>query len=652
MKNIAQDILPQTIEIAQQAGRMLANEFLRTEGPRGNRGHASIDDEIALFLRDRLVDLFPTRWVCEETPHVDEYWPEAPVEPFRTFEWQGVSVCSGDFGFNDRATRDRRMAFAANRGYCWVVDPHDGTSAFLQGYRGTAVSIALLKAGRPVLGVVHAPLPPDRSSDTIAWAEGRAGVIRNGETLPKLLPKRGLQPGDVVFVSQAASGWPTQNAEAVAPARFVALPSIAYRLARVACGDAIAGVSLNGPCSWDYAAGHALLLGAGGTVVDQLGSDVSYTKDGYSQVGQCFGGAIGAAAELAVRNWRLVGRGPREVAEHRPIVPGIADATSLSRAVGCLLGLISGDALGSLVEFQTPKAISASYPAGVQDLADGGTWDTIAGQPTDDGELALALARVLADRSQWCDDAVAAAYANWLASGPFDCGMTTGTAFRAALMAQSGRAAAARAAANAESEANGALMRVAPVGIWARDPAEAARVAREDALLSHPSPVTRSASGAFAAAIAVAIAGGDRDAMHRAAEAEASGSPAIADVLRAAKAGNGVTDAVTNQGWVLHALKNAFHRLWHASSVEAALVATVGMGGDTDTNGAICGALLGAAYGADALPTRWTMQVASCRPIAAFGAMRPRPAAFWPVDLPSLAERLLQQRRIKQGLPA
>lgn len=45
----------------------------------------------------------------------------------------------------------------------------------------------------------------------------------------------------------------------------------------------------------------------------------------------------------------------------------------ISRAQGCLLGQLAGDALGSLVEFQSPDEIRRSYPDGVRELADGGT---------------------------------------------------------------------------------------------------------------------------------------------------------------------------------------------------------------------------------------------------------------------------------------
>jgi len=73
--------------------------------------------------------------------------------------------------------------------------------------------------------------------------------------------------------------------------------------------------------------------------------------------------------------------------------PRRASEAALDRAAGCLLGQIAGDSVGSLVEFRTPDDIARQYPDGVRDLADGGTWKTIAGQPTGDSELALSHAR-------------------------------------------------------------------------------------------------------------------------------------------------------------------------------------------------------------------------------------------------------------------
>jgi ADP-ribosyl-[dinitrogen reductase] hydrolase len=110
-------------------------------------------------------------------------------------------------------------------------------------------------------------------------------------------------------------------------------------------------------------------------------------------------------------------------------------------------------------------------------------------------------------------------------------------------------------------------------------------------------------------------------------------------------------DFQTHQGWVLVALHNAFFQLLHAPNVAEAVVATVRAGGDTDTNAAICGALVGAVYGRPGIPDQWQRMVLSCRPMPGQpGVAQPRPALFWPTDALILAERLLTS--VNQSLPA
>ncbi len=72
------------------------------------------------------------------------------------------------------------------------------------------------------------------------------------------------------------------------------------------------------------------------------------------------------------------------------------------------------------------------------------------------------------------------------------------------------------------------------------------------------------------------------------------------------------------------------------------MVDTVMQGGDTDTDSAICGALLGAVQGREAIPDQWAESVLNCRPQAGHpGVRRPRPERFWPVDALDLVDRLL-----------
>ena len=600
-------ILPAVIALVTEAGTWLAAEFARPGGPRSSDTDTSpIDTEIERFLRERLTALLPARFVGEE---------------------EGV------------------LAAEAN-GYCWVVDPHDGTRAFLEGRRGSAISVALLHKGIPVLGVVYAPVSPDRGPDMIAWAEG-GGITRNGVPVDIDLSRRDLTATDIVFLNHGAGERPIWHAAACAPARFTPLPSIAYRLARIAVGDGIATVTLRPVNAHDIAAGHALLTAAGGVLVAEDGVPVTYGEEGYSRPSACFGGAPQAVATLRGRIWR----GSTEPRRHSTIAltwPRAAEDQRFDRALGCLLGLVAGDSLGSQVEFKDAAAIAAAYPNGVRHLAVSPVWQTLAGQPTDDSELALTLARSLARTGHYDPEDAAAAYGRWYASDPFDCGYATRRAFAAAAAAPNDKARAAHRHADKGSQSNGSLMRIAPIGVWAADPDQAARVADQDSALSHPHPVCRAACATFAAAISAALLGADRPGMLatalRIAGAAGADAAPVSAALRRAEAGIPPAEFQHQMGWVLIALQNAFYHLAAGTPAEAALIATVGQGGDTDTNAAIAGALLGAADGRASLPRQWVMQVLTCRPGPGLHAARPRPPEYWPNDLLDLTEALLLNR--------
>ena len=605
------DMLPEVIAAAEAAGAMIAVEFCRPGGPRFiDHVTAPVDHEAELLLRERLTRLLPARFVGEEAGVLD-----APAN-----------------------------------GFCWVVDPHDGTRAFLEGRRGSAVSIALLREGTPVLGVVFAPLGPDRGPDLVAWAEG-ASITRNGAPVANDLRDRTLAAGDVVFLNHGAWQRPVWHGTAVAPGRFMPLPSIAYRLARVAVGDGIATLTLRPVNALDVVAGHALLMAAGGVLVAEDGAPVSYSVLGESRPSACFGGAPAAVAALRARVWRgsTEDRRPPRVVLSWPRAP---EDAAIDRAIGCLLGQVIGDSLGSLVEFQSAAAIARKYPTGVRRLQDGGTWNTVAGQPTDDSELALALARTLTGCARYDAEAVATAYGRWFDSDPFDCGNTTARALGAAARARSAKAQAARAAADTASQSNGSLMRVAPIGIWARSPEEAAAAAMADSALTHPHPVCVTACAAYAAAIAAGVAGADRSGMQQAAIAIATRAGAdaarVADALADAAAGAPPAAFEHHMGWVLIALQNAFFHLAATDDPAEALVRTVAAGGDTDTNAAIAGALLGAAVGRRAWPADWSSAVLTCRPDPGLGVVQPRPEEYWPDDLSDLAEALVLSRRARQ----
>lgn len=86
------------------------------------------------------------------------------------------------------------------------------------------------------------------------------------------------------------------------------MPSIAYRLARVAAGDGIAAVSLYSVSTHDVVAAHALLRAVHGGIWDERGQPLRYKSPvQFMQPPQfCFGGAPAACAELLARPWHSV----------------------------------------------------------------------------------------------------------------------------------------------------------------------------------------------------------------------------------------------------------------------------------------------------------------------------------------------------------
>src|SRR5258706_2894670 len=272
--------LAEVVRLVEAEGVRLRAEFYRAGGPRGERGNCPLDREIEESLRKGLCGLVDCAFGGEET--------------------EGTPGPKG--------------------GWTWLVDPDDGTFEFLAGRRGSAISVALLREGVPVLGVVHAPDPPDRGADTIAWAEG-APLQRNGKPLQVDLSQRKLAPGEFVLATASTVLRPETWSRAVAPAHFVAVPSIAYRLARVAAGDGVATVSVHGLNEYDVAAGMALIGAARGVVLDAEGREVRLQGNTAKRISGCFAGAPHAAQQLARFAWKLLAQEPRAAPPGRAGLP-------------------------------------------------------------------------------------------------------------------------------------------------------------------------------------------------------------------------------------------------------------------------------------------------------------------------------------------
>lgn len=255
-------IVHRVVNLVIESGALILAELRRPGGPRGRGYKAEVDVEIEVMLRRGLEQILYCDFVGEET------------------------------GSHQTGHR-----------YCWIVDPNDGTADFLAGRPGSAVSVGLLDEGEPVLGVVYAPATP-RGPDCIAWQQGMPKFLRNGQAFEPCGANRALQ-GSVVFVSSAAASKRAENDILCAPAICEPMPSIAYRLARVAAGDGAAGVSLYPVSPHDVVAGHALLKAVGGDIFNQDGKPIRYTASAefIYPVEQCFGGKSEACRTLVSRPW-------------------------------------------------------------------------------------------------------------------------------------------------------------------------------------------------------------------------------------------------------------------------------------------------------------------------------------------------------------
>ena len=150
-----------------------------------------------------------------------------------------------------------------------VLDPIDGTRAFMHGDPCWTVAIALVEAGRPIAGIVHAPA----LGETFAASIGR-GATLNGVSIraAQLASLEGAQvagPRAAVAALAQAAGFRAEPAPKT--------PSLAYRLACVASGRIALGLAGANSHDWDIAAADIILREAGAGLVER-GGEVSYNQ--------------------------------------------------------------------------------------------------------------------------------------------------------------------------------------------------------------------------------------------------------------------------------------------------------------------------------------------------------------------------------------
>ena len=274
------------------------------------------------------------------------------------------------------------------------------------------------------------------------------------------------------------------------------------------------------------------------------------------------------------------------------------------KTLGALLGLAVGDALGAQVEFADPHVVHAVVAGGLE-MVDSGYW--AAGQWTDDTALALALAESIAERGLLDVEDLARRYILWAATD----GRGIGRATRAALIGASNATDASRRASDFHARTgmgagNGTVMRCAPIGLAGRDLNEARTAATLDARLTHGHPAAARASAALCAAL-LALRGGEDPLAAALAEAPDGSELERALALAAADERDALASLAGGPaaGACWTTLSIGLCALTHLGDYETGVAWAISLGGDTDTNAAVAGALLGFRQGSGAIPRRW-----------------------------------------------
>lgn len=201
--------------------------------------------------------------------HTPKMWEKEPGNPVSeadlavdTFLKRELGALLPSAGWLSEETVDAPERLEG--GLIWLVDPIDGTRDFLRGRDGWAVSVALISAGRPLIGVLDAPARGD-----FWWGESGRGATRNGAALSA--SRRAEFTGSRV----PAHALPKTDADLVT----VEQPnSIALRIAKVAADEADLVATLRWGYEWDIAAAGLIAREAGAAVTDAFGAPLNYNK--------------------------------------------------------------------------------------------------------------------------------------------------------------------------------------------------------------------------------------------------------------------------------------------------------------------------------------------------------------------------------------
>jgi len=293
------------------------------------------------------------------------------------------------------------------------------------------------------------------------------------------------------------------------------------------------------------------------------------------------------------------------------------DPQLVSRARGALLGLVAGNQLGVPTEGMGSEAIRNAFPNGLHDLAPppkNSPYD-------DDAAMALLLGESLLAAKGFDATDVAHRWVKWMKVDGRGIGWTTKRALtlidRGKEPFEAGRL--AHQESPGRSAGNGSVMRCVPVALRYHDDLDRLiRVSTQQAAITHADDRCTWAAAAVNLAARELLHGNIyfiEEVLHRIGDrAPRVLRDAIHRVPREGESDLPITRA-GETGYVVHCVEIAFWFVAHDRTLEESLIHLAQAGGDTDTNAAVAGALLGARHGETALPPRWMDQLVGAQGI-------------------------------------
>lgn len=286
----------------------------------------------------------------------------------------------------------------------------------------------------------------------------------------------------------------------------------------------------------------------------------------------------------------------------------------IERWEGCLMGLATGDALGTTLEFTRPGQFTP-----LTDMIGGGPFRLRPGQWTDDTSMALCLAASLAEGGNFDPHDQMERYVRWYQHGYFsstdhcfDIGNTT----RAALHRYLQTGDPYSGATDAYTAGNGSIMRLAPVPMfYANQPLLALERSADSSRTTHAAPNAIDGCRYLAALIVGALGGVSKAELLMGHYSPIPNywlqKPLTPDIAILAEGSfkKKQPPEIRGTGYVVQSLEAALWAFYHTDNFKDGCLLAVNLGEDADTTGAVYGQLAGAFYGLPGIPAGWREKI-------------------------------------------